>query len=134
MPPEERQQVLAVLNDERFADLPPAEQSFEPGGGKFGLELIGIGLALLAVGLLFHARWLVPTAILTLTAVSLRLVTGGMVSVPYWLLLGVAGTALLGFGMLVLLERERWDRFRAAVIRWWSEATLPGGPLSPPIP
>jgi len=25
LPPEERQQVLAVLNDERFADLPPAE-------------------------------------------------------------------------------------------------------------
>lgn len=115
-----------------FLVLPPAEQSFEPGGGKFGLELIGISLALLAIGLVLHARWLVPAAIVTMTAVSLRLVTGGMVSVPYWAILGIAGSGLLAFGLLVLLERERWDRFRADVVRWWSQASQPGGPLSPP--
>jgi hypothetical protein len=106
--------------------LPPAEQSFEPGGGKFGLELIGIGVAMLLVGLVFHGRWLVPAAILTLTGVSIRLVTGGLVSAPYWLLLGVAGTMLIAFGLLVLLERERWDQFRRDVVEWWNEAQ-PGG-------
>lgn len=116
--------------------LPPAEQSFEPGGGKFGLELIGIGLGLLAVGLLFHGRWLVASAILTLTATAGRMVTGGLFTTPYWLLLGIAGTALIGFGLLVLLERERWDRFRQGVVRWWQsveEAPIEplGGPRAP---
>ncbi|MBA4181162.1 MAG: hypothetical protein C0506_11285 [Anaerolinea sp.] len=120
--------LIGVLN----LVLPPAEQSFEPGGGKFGLELLGIGISVLMVGLILHARWLVPAAIATLTAVSLRMVTGGMFAVPYWLLFGLAGTLLLAFGFLVLLERERWDRFRHRVVEWWAEASLPGGPLSPP--
>ena len=109
--------------------LPPAEQSFEPGGGKFGLELLGIGLALLAVGLLFHGRWLVAAAILTLTATAVRMVTGGLFTTPYWLLLGIAGTALIGFGLVVLLERERWDRFRHGVVRWWR--SVEGAPVEP---
>ncbi|MBE0611916.1 MAG: hypothetical protein IH609_21230, partial [Dehalococcoidia bacterium] len=115
--------------------LPPAEQSFEPGGGKFGLELIGIGLGLLAVGLLLHGRWLVAAAILTLTATSVRMVTGGLFTTPYWLLLGIGGTALIGFGLLVLLERERWDRFRHNVARWWrSVEEAPVEPLGGPRP
>ena len=108
--------------------LPPAEQSFGPGGGKFGLELLGIGLGLLAVGLLLHARWLVPAAVTTLTATALRMVTGGLFSTPYWLLFGIAGTLLLLLGMLVLLERERWDRFRLAVVEWWRVASQPEPP------
>ena len=116
-----------------FLVLPPAEQSFEPGGGKFGLELIGIGLGLLAVGLLLHGRWLVASAILTLTATSVRMVTGGLFTTPYWLLLGIGGTALIGFGLLVLLERERWDRFRHAVVRWWTVVEeTPVEPLGEP--
>jgi len=62
----------------------------------------------------------------------LRLVTGGLVSTPYWLLLGIAGTALIGFGLLVLLEREAWDRFRVAVVRWWTETQSMGGTLGGP--
>jgi hypothetical protein len=113
--------------------FPPAEQSFEPGGGKFGLELIGIGLGLLAAGLLLHGRWLVAAAILTLSATSARMVTGGLFTTPYWLLLGIAGTALIGFGLLVLLERERWDRFRHTVVRWWSSVEeAPVEPLGEP--
>jgi hypothetical protein len=108
-----------------FLVLPPAEQSFESGGGVYGLELIGIGIALLVIGLVFHARWLVPAAILTLTATSIRMVTGGLFSTPYWLLLGIAGTALLAVGIVILLERERWDRLRAAVVAWWLEASVP---------
>jgi len=44
------------------------------------------------------------------------------------LLLGIGGTALIGFGVLVLLERERWDRFRHRVVAWWEETALKGPP------
>ena len=56
-----------------------------------------------------------------------------MFTTPYWLLLGVAGTGLIGFGLLVLLERERWDRFRRAVAEWWKEVEeAPVEPLGGP--
>jgi hypothetical protein len=38
---------------------------------------------------------------------------------PYWLTLGLVGTALLGVGMLLLLQRERWERARSRIARWW---------------
>ena len=105
--------------------LPPAEQSFAAGGGIFGIELIGLGLGLLAVGLLLHARWLVPVAVAALTGTAGRMVTGGLFTTPYWLLLGLAGMALLGIGVLILERREQWDRFRLRVVEWWREAQKP---------
>lgn len=108
--------------------LPPAEQSFEPAGGKFGLELIGLALAMVIVGLLLHGRWLVAAGVSTLTATAMRMITGGLFSTPYWLLLGLGGTALIGFGLLVLLERERWDRFRRRVVEWWQQTAAKGPP------
>lgn len=112
--------------------LPPAEQSFAPGGGYYGLELIGISVAMIIVGLLLHGRWLVAAGIATLTATAMRMVTGGLFSTPYWLLLGIGGTALIGFGVLVLLERERWDRFRHRVVNWWEETAAKGPPADTP--
>jgi hypothetical protein len=117
-----------------FLVLPPAEQSFEPGGGKWGIELLGIGLGLLALGLVTHARWLVPSAVLTVSGVAVRFVTGGFVTAPYWLLLGIVGTVLLALGMLVLLQRQRWDNFRHAVVRWWDEGSHPHPPGSGATP
>ncbi len=101
--------------------LPPAEQSFEPGGARFGFELIAFGLAFLGIGLLIHARWLIPSGVLTLSGVAIRWLTAGYVDVPYWLLLGALGTVLLSFGMVVLLARERWDKARERVADWWNQ-------------
>jgi hypothetical protein len=111
-----------------FLVFPPAEQSFAPGGGYYGLELIGIAIVMIGVGVVLHGRWLVAAGIATLTATSMRMVTGGLFSTPYWLLLGIGGTALIGFGVLVLLERERWDRFRHRVVAWWEETASKGPP------
>ncbi|MFN8618994.1 MAG: hypothetical protein U0837_18075 [Dehalococcoidia bacterium] len=44
------------------------------------------------------------------------------------MLLGIGGTALIGFGVLVLLERERWDRFRHRVVAWWGRNRFEGPP------
>lgn len=104
--------------------LPAAEQSFAPDGGRFGLELIGAGLVLLAAGLTLSARWLVVGGVISLTAVAVRWLIGES-AVPYWLTLGLAGMALLGFGMLLLLERDRWDRARERLGRWWQGGSTP---------
>ncbi|MGE0542106.1 MAG: SCO7613 C-terminal domain-containing membrane protein [Dehalococcoidia bacterium] len=100
--------------------LPAAEQSLAPGGGRFGIELIAAGLILLAAGLGFSTRWLVVGGVVTLTTVAIRWLFAES-AVPYWLTLGLAGMALLGFGVLLLVERERWDRIRSRVRRWWTD-------------
>lgn len=99
--------------------LPAAAQSFSPGGGRFGFEVIGLGLAFLATGLVIHSRWLIPTGVLCLTGVALRWLTGGYVTVPYWMILGVLGTLLLAFGTVVLFERDAWDVTKERFSRWW---------------
>jgi hypothetical protein len=102
-----------------FFTLPPGQQSFGPGGGKYGLELIAGGLVFLALGLTVASRWLVAGGVLTLSAVALRGLTVFGTEAPYWLTLGLVGTALLGVGMLLLLQRERWERARSRIARWW---------------
>ena len=112
--------------------LPPAEQSFAPGGAVYGLELIGLGLLFLLVGFTLSARWLVSGSVLTLSGVAVRWLTIFGREAPYWLTLGLVGMALLGGGMLLLLQRERWERARRRIGRWWLET--PEGWASPPDP
>ncbi len=119
-------QVAGVL----FLVLPPAEQSFDGDAAKLGMELIGLAIVFLALGFVLHARWLVPSGVLTMSGVAVRWLTGGFVEVPFWLILGLVGTALLGVGLLILVQRERWDRWRGDVARWWIDPPPPGdGPL-----
>ena len=54
----------------------------------------------------------------------------GYFAMPYWLMLGIAGSLLLGGGVLLLLQRERWDALRASVGRWW----IAGEPVLEPLP
>jgi hypothetical protein len=112
--------------------LPPAAQSFEPGGGIYGLELIAYGLLFLAVGLVLASRWLVAGGVLTLTGVAVRwlLVYGSRA--PYWLTLGIVGTLLLGLGLLLLFERDWWQRSRARLVDWWRREDHRDTPKQPP--
>jgi hypothetical protein len=110
--------------------IPAAAESFAPGGGAWGLVVIAQGLALLALGLVMVQRWLAVSGVVTLIGVAGRFVFDSTSSghVPYWLMLGVAGLLLLGVGVLMLLERDWWDRSRAHMVRWWLE-----GEAEPPV-
>jgi hypothetical protein len=118
--------------------LPAAEQSFEPGGANWGLLVIVQGMALLAVGLTLFQRWLAVAGVVTLVAVAARFVFDNTANgnIPYWVMLGVAGLALLGVGVLMLLERDWWDRTKARMARWWLEGERPEppGPGAPSAP
>lgn len=105
-----------------FMAVPPAMQSFEPGGDRFGLELIAFGFLFLAAGFALTARWLAAGGVVTLSAVALRWLLEAGSQAPYWLTLGLAGMALLGIGVLLLFERDWWDRTRHKLGRWWLSA------------
>ncbi|MGI8550844.1 MAG: hypothetical protein ACR2PL_08675 [Dehalococcoidia bacterium] len=114
--------VLGLL----FLVLPPAKQSFEPGGGRYALQLIAEGILFLALGIGLTARWLVAGAVLTLSGVALRWLLLAGSQAPYWLTLGIVGMGLLGVGVLLLLHRDRWERLRSSLARWWLEAPQGG--------
>ena len=99
--------------------LPPVRLGLQPGGSWYGLEVMGIGVLLVLTGLVLSARWVVAGGVLTLSGVAVRWVFVYATAAPGWLVLGSAGTALLGAGLLLLLQRERWERLRHRVGRWW---------------
>lgn len=102
--------------------LPAALQALQPGGDRYALEVIVQGLIFLTLGFTFSARWLVSGGVVALSAVAVRWLAAHGQEVPRWLPLGIVGMLLLVLGLLLLLERERWERLRRRVARWWIEA------------
>ena len=99
--------------------LPQAEQSFEPGGARWGFALLLEGGAMLAVGLLLYERWLSVGGVLSISGVGLRWLIDTGRALPFWVTLGLVGLALLGLGVLLLFQREWWAGARSSVAMWW---------------
>jgi hypothetical protein len=78
----------------------------------------------LALAFTLGARWLAVSGVLTLSGVAIRALYVSRDAVPYWLMLGIAGLILLAVGVVLLLEREWWDRSRQRVMDWWAWRAL----------
>ncbi len=114
--------------------LPPAQQSFAPGGESWGLLVLGEAIAILMLGLAFGQRWLTVSGVVTLAAAGGRYAfASGAGDIPNWVVIGLVGLLLLGLGTLLLFERDWWDRTRARLAGWWLE-DLPHDPPMPPPP
>lgn len=121
IPPHLRWHETALIAGVSFIVFPQVEQSFEPDGAAWGLVLIVEGLLFLAAGFLLQARWLVTGGVLVLSGVAIRWLLASSGAAPYWVTLGLVGTALLAVGMLVLWQAELWALARARAARWWQE-------------
>ncbi len=73
------------------------------------------GFALLGVGLVLTERWLAAVGVLSISRLGVRWVFEVGLNLPYWLTLGVAGMGLLGLGLLLLFQREWWERAIARI-------------------
>ncbi|MBX7112286.1 MAG: hypothetical protein K1X87_10640, partial [Dehalococcoidia bacterium] len=102
--------------------LPQAEQSFEPGGARWGFALIVESILFLVLAFALSARWLAVAAVLTLSGVALRWLAESGDTIPYWLTLGLVGLGLLGLGFLLLARQDWWAALRTRTSRWWTEA------------
>ena len=104
--------------------LPQAQQGFAPGGWVWALVLLVEGGAFVAIAFLLAARWLAVSGVVTVSGVAIRMLLESSDVIPYWLTLSVAGFLLMGVGVLLLLERERWERVRSRTGQWWERASL----------
>jgi hypothetical protein len=102
-----------------FLVLPPSKQAFESGNNPYIFELVAEGIVFLILGLVLSARWLVAGGVLAFTVVALRGLTLFGTKVPFWLTLAVTGMVSVGLGILLLLERERWERACRWIGDWW---------------
>jgi hypothetical protein len=99
--------------------LPSAWAAFQPDGGLWGIVTIIEGLGLVALGLVLLQRWLVAPGVLTIVGAAGRFILTGESRLPAWATIGLVGLALLGIGVLLLLERDWWDRTRLRLAHWW---------------
>ena len=114
--------------------LPQAEQGFAPGGSIWALALLVEGGAFVGISFLLAARWLAVSGVVTISGVALRMLVESSDVVPYWLTLSVAGFLLLGVGVLLLLQHERWELVRSRTGQWWERASLGTGEGTATIP
>jgi hypothetical protein len=103
--------------------LPPAAMALGEAGAGWGLLVIAEGVALAAAGFALSQRWLVVAGVAGVGGAALRyfFLSGGEGGTPYWVWIGLAGILLLTAGVLMLLERDWWDRARGHLSHWWLE-------------
>jgi hypothetical protein len=90
-------------------------------GGQYQLLLIAESVALLAVSIVLRRRAMLATAAGFLTLAGGRVLLDAVNVMPNWIVVMIAGVALLGIGTLILIGRDRWDRWEAALVKWWAD-------------
>ena len=101
---------------------PTLVQSLEEGAWAYGVVLLIEGIALVGLGLLWRRVWLLgtATAFVVLDGLHYLFFAGGP-ALPNWVILAIAGAAVMAAGTLILLGRDKWTRWHRALLAWWNE-------------
>lgn len=81
---------------------------------------LGEGLALLVATLFLRRRYGVALTLSFLVLTTLRAAFDVARSLPNWIVIGLLGLALLGASLLVLVRRDRFERWSATAAARWS--------------
>lgn len=74
----------------------------------------------MAVGIVFHRRWLVAGALAALGLETIRGAIDALNRLPNWALFGASGAILLAIGFVLLLKREAWNAWSRSMFKWWA--------------
>jgi hypothetical protein len=68
---------------------------------------------------------LLATSLLALVLVAGRALFDAINALPNWIVILIAGLALLGIGTAILVGRDRWARWEEAILSWWNQTGRP---------
>jgi multisubunit Na+/H+ antiporter MnhG subunit len=100
--------------------LPSMVQSLDVGGGRYEWLLLAEAAAFFTSSIVLRRRGLLSAAKVALVLVAGRVLFDAVNALPNWVVVMLAGMALLGIGMGILLGRERWGRWQEALLGWWA--------------
>jgi hypothetical protein len=100
--------------------LPTFLQSLD-GGYQYQLILLAEATVFLCAGVALRRRGILGASLVALVLVAARAMLDAVHVLPNWVVVMIAGVALLGIGMSILAGRERWSRWQEALLGWWDE-------------
>jgi hypothetical protein len=97
-------------------------QSLHAGDGRYEWIVLAEAAAFFTGAIVLRRRGMLSAAIVALVLVASRVLFDAVNALPNWVVVMIAGMALLGVGMGTRLGRERWVRWQEALLGWWAHA------------
>jgi hypothetical protein len=110
--------------------LPAFFQSLD-GAWRYQVLLLVEAAVFFALSVALRRRALLATATVFLVLLAFRSAVDAVNALPNWIVVLLAGMALLAAGMAILLGRDRWDRWQHAMAAWWRSDDAAGGSAAP---
>jgi len=101
--------------------FPSFAQSIEA-GWRYQWILLAEAIVFFALSVALRRRAMLAASLVAMVLVAGRALFDAVNALPNWVVVMIAGVALLGIGMGILLGRERWSRWQEALLGWWDEA------------
>jgi hypothetical protein len=100
--------------------LPSFVQSLDA-GYRYQWILLAEALGFLTLSIVLRRRGMLAAALSAMVLVAGRMLVDAVNALPSWVIVAIAGSALLGIGMGILLGRDRWSAWQEALMGWWDE-------------
>jgi hypothetical protein len=101
--------------------LPTFLQSLD-GGWRYELILVVESALFITISIVLRRRGMLAASAGFLALAGGRALFDAVNAMPNWIVVMLAGMALLGVGVGILLGRDRWDRWQETLFAWWSDA------------
>lgn len=102
-----------------FIMVPSMIQSLHA-GGRYEWIVLAEAMAFFVSSVALRRRGMLSAAIVAMVLIASRVLFDAVNALPNWVVVMLAGMALLGIGMGILLARERWGRVQELVLGWWA--------------
>ena len=117
--------------------LPSFAQSIEA-GWRYQWILLAEAAVFFAGSVVLRRRGMLAVSLLAMALVAGRAMFDAVNAMPNWVVVMVAGVALLAVGMGILMGRDRWSRWQESLMGWWTDAggepaEVPSEPYPPVV-
>ncbi len=89
------------------------------GGWWYQSVVLIEAVVFITIAVTLRRRALLAVALGAMVLVAARSLFDAIHALPNWIVIMLAGMALLGVGMGILVGRDRWTRWQDALVEWW---------------